>query len=118
MRTNRKPGPVNTNWGDKFGICKLRPRGEPVNTNLSKHKVGARAGKSKFCVTAGKHKVGARAGKYKLEARAGSQSQGQGPSKRPGAGKHKHPKIFPIFHSALCDNNTYCLTLTYYSSSE
>ena len=25
MRTNLRPEPVNTNWGDKVGICKLRP---------------------------------------------------------------------------------------------
>ena len=25
VRTNRTPGPVNTYWGDKIGICKLRP---------------------------------------------------------------------------------------------
>ena len=24
MRTNRSPGPVNTNWGDKVDISKLR----------------------------------------------------------------------------------------------
>ena len=34
MRTNRRPGPVNADWGDKVGICKLRHRAEPVNTNL------------------------------------------------------------------------------------
>ena len=47
VRTNHRPGPVNTNWGDQVGICKLRPGwaskykfgvntnwgSEPVNTN-------------------------------------------------------------------------------------
>ena len=33
MCANRRPGPVNTNWGDKVGICKLKPRAEQVNTN-------------------------------------------------------------------------------------
>ena len=32
--TNQRPGPVNTNWGDKVGVCKLKPRAEPPNTNL------------------------------------------------------------------------------------
>ena len=39
--TNRKPRPVNTNWGNKVGICKLRlrtgnrnSRPGPVNKNL------------------------------------------------------------------------------------
>ena len=34
MRTNRRPGPVNANRGDKVGICELRPRTDPVNTNF------------------------------------------------------------------------------------
>ena len=33
MRTNCSPRPVNTNWGDKVGIWKLRPRAEQVNAN-------------------------------------------------------------------------------------
>ena len=31
---NRRPGPTNTNWGDKVGICKPRLRPGPVNKNL------------------------------------------------------------------------------------
>ena len=34
MHTNRRSGPVNTNWGDMVGICKLRPWAELENTNL------------------------------------------------------------------------------------
>ena len=40
MCTNRRPGPVNTNWGDKVGICKLRPQAKPVNTNLGQTQSG------------------------------------------------------------------------------
>ena len=34
VNTNRRAGPVNADWGDKVGICKLMPRTEPVNVNL------------------------------------------------------------------------------------
>ena len=77
MRTNRRPGPVNTNWGDKVGICKLKPWAEPVNTNLGVNtRLGARAGKYKFGARVGKHKVRPKAGKYKQVTRAGKYKLG------------------------------------------
>ena len=61
MRTDHRPGPVKTNWGDKVGMRKLRS---------GKYQSGTRAGKYKF---------GARAGKYKFGAKAGDQAKGRGP---------------------------------------
>ena len=65
MRTNHGPGPVNTNWGDKVGMYKLRPG------RAGKYKFGARAGKYKFGARVGEYKLGTRAGKYKFGARTG-----------------------------------------------
>ena len=62
-----------------------------VGARARKYKLGARAGKCKLGARAGKYKLGARAGKYKLGARARAGIQGQGPSKGPGAAKHKDP---------------------------
>ena len=58
-------------------------------TGKYKSWVGPRVGKYKLRARAGKYKLGARAGKYKLRTRVGR--QGQGPSKGPGARKHKDP---------------------------
>ena len=71
--TNRRPGPVNINLGDKVDIFKLRRwtsnkncRLGPVNTNIR-----------------------TKAGKVNLGS--GGQGQGRGRSKGPETGKYKDP---------------------------
>ena len=72
---------------------------------VHKCKLGARAGKCKLGARADKYNLGARAGKYKLGARARAGFQGQGPSKGPGAAKHKGP-----FQNGTFKKNTIIVT--------
>ena len=60
-----------------------------------------RAGKYKLGARAGIYKLGTRAGKYKLEARVGVLGQDRGPSKGPGAGKHKDPEQYAFLKKKL-----------------
>ena len=70
MPTNHRPGPANTNWGDKVGYANSG-QVEPVIQIWGKHRLGVRAGKYKLGASAGKYKLGTRAGKHKFGARAG-----------------------------------------------
>ena len=70
VNTNWGPGPVNTNWGP--GSLNTNWRPGPLNTNCES---GPEVG-------------------------SGARSQGQVPSKGPGARKHEDPKLSVIYRSS------------------
>ena len=98
MLTNRRKGPVNTYWGDKVGICKLRPGwaskykfgvntnwgSEPVNTNWGPGPVNTNWG-------LGLINTNLVPGPVNTNRGPGPVNTNWGPGPGPGAEKYKYP---------------------------
>ena len=78
MRTNRRPGSVNTNWGNKVSICKFRHRAEPLNTNWGRGPLNTNWGPGPVNTNLG----------------PGPVNTNWGPGPGLGAGKYEHPSVF------------------------